>query len=374
MTTDSMVLAFIRNTRRSIPAGDISASEEAEIKKCYRECLEMIVSNQSETYIPSLIISDSFNKYSCLMPIRSGKKRYRYYVLYDVHLKEIFRLLNSLYLEEDYPGHDIWKLSYELFAEDALLNDNEILLSYYGLNKVALGPFEVANRCQTNQDYLLDIQQRYIIGHELGHWLFKLSADTQVHGNISLPLPVLMDDIKQLLSELYVAYEQIFRNQDYVGLIQEQKSIVMENSIILEECFADAIAYAMIFSYVQSSYPGDHEKMLLAGKSLLLEMLHLQLLAMQHMATAEESFESSISIRLGFLRNYAYLYFKDNEEIFERMLEETILRYEQRITDPMLECFAELEHRADQIYEELTGEDGLLDPGRMLGLSDISRM
>lgn len=52
------------------------------------------------------------------------------------------------------------------------------------------------------------------------------------------------------------------------------------------------------------------------------------------------------------------------------MLEASAIRYEERITNPMLECFAELEHRADQIYDTLTGGDGLLAPGRILGLAD----
>lgn len=371
MTTDSMVLAFIGNTRRSIPYGDLSAPEEARVKKLYEECLNFVVNNQSEAYIPTFVLCNTYDKYSSLLPIRIRKNYYKYYLLYDVHLKEILRLFNALYFDDDNPGHDIWKLSYELFAEDALLEDDEILLAYYGLNKVALGHFEVTDRYQADWDFFLDIQEQYIIGHELGHWLFKISSDLEVNGNISLPLPDMMDEIKLLLSEIYAAYEHTFQNQDYVELIREQKSIVSKNSTILEECFADAIAYAITFSYVQSRYPGNQEQMLLAGQALFLEMMHLQLLAMQHMTTSEESFESATSIRLGFFRNYAHLFFEDTKEMFDRMVEETVIRYEERITEPMLECFAELEDRANNIYDSLIGSDGLLDPGRILGLSNV---
>ena len=370
MTTDTMILEFIRHSRHCIPNSDPSASIEASVKNLYLDCLDSIVNNQAEAYIPSLILTNTYDKYSTLMPIRVGKNQQKYYLLYDVHLKEILRLFNALFFDEEDPGHDLWMLSYELFAEDALLENEEILLSYYGLNKVALGPFEVTDRYQSDWDFFLEIQERYIIGHELGHWLFKLSDDVNLVGNISVPISEMMNEIQLMLAEIYTAYEQLFQSQDYVELIHEQKNILSENNTIHEECFADAIAYAITFFHVQFQYPGDSEKMLMTGQALFLEMMHLQLLAMQHMTTSDESFESSISIRLSFFRNYASLYFEDNKDIFDRMLDASVIRYEERITNPMLECFAELEHRADQIYDTLTGKDGLLDPGRILGLSD----
>ena len=151
-------------------------------------------------------------------------------------------------------------------------------------------------------------------------------------------------------------------------MIHEQKELVLENDGILEECFADAIAYAMTFTYVQTKHPNDQRKLVFAGQALFLEMMNLQLLAMQHMAVAEESFEVSTSVRLGFLRNYAYLYFEESKEQFDCMLEKTVLRYEERITNPMLECFAELERRADNIYHALADPAGLLDTTKVLGL------
>ena len=62
------------------------------------------------------------------------QNKYKYYVLYDRYLNEINRLFNAIYFDENDAGHDIWKLSYELFAEDALLENDEVLLTYYGLN------------------------------------------------------------------------------------------------------------------------------------------------------------------------------------------------------------------------------------------------
>ena len=137
MTTDTMILEFIRHSRHCIPNSNPSASIEASVKNLYLDCLDSIVNNQAEAYIPSLILTNTYDKYSTLMPIRVGKNQQKYYLLYDVHLKEILRLFNALFFDEEDPGHDLWKLSYELFAEDALLENEEILLSYYGLNTTA---------------------------------------------------------------------------------------------------------------------------------------------------------------------------------------------------------------------------------------------
>ena len=73
-------------------------------------------------------------------------------------------------------------------------------------------------------------------------------------------------------------------------------------------------------------------------------------------------------MRLGFFRNYAHLYFEEAYENFDCMLEKMVLRYEKRITNPMLECFVELEHRADNIYHALATQDGQLDTSKILGI------
>ena len=100
-------------------------------------------------------------------------------------------------------------------------------------------------------------------------------------------------------------------------------------------------------------FNNEINKKLLAGQALFLEIMNLQLLAMQHMTVSEESFESSVSIRLGFFRNYVGLYFEQVEKSFEEMIQNTVVRYENRITNLMIECFNELEKRADNIYDGL---------------------
>ena len=60
--------------------------------------------------------------------------------------------------------------------------------------------------------------------------------------------------------------------------------------------------------------------------------------------------------------------FEGNEKEFNKMLEKTVVRYEERITNIMLECFSELENRGDNIYDALTDIDGLLNFDKLLGL------
>lgn len=372
MNVDNMVLEFIRNARRSVHDDNPSELEEARLKALFIDCLSLIANHRNKAHIPTLILCNTYDKYSTILPIRLKQNEHKYYLLYDVHLNKINRLLNAIYYSDQDPGHDIWKLSYELFAEDSLLDDDELLLSYFGLNKVALGPFEITEDAQVDSAFISDIQERYIIGHELGHWIYRISVGTEKSDITNIDFtksPVaLFAEIKGLLSELYEAYEKTFQEQEYVELIHEQKKLVLGNDCLLEECFADAIAYAITFTYVKMEYPNNQGYLFLAGQALFLEMMNLQLLAMQHMAVAEESFESSTSVRLGFFRNYAHLYFEEAYENFDCMLEKMVLRYEKRITNPMLECFVELEHRADNIYHALVAQDGQLDTSKILGI------
>lgn len=309
------------------------------------------------------------------MPVKKRENNYKYYILYDCYLNHINRLIDALYLDNNDSAHDIWKLTYELYAEDALLEGNEILVSYYGLNKVALGAFNVKVKEQIDLDFILDIQERYVFGHELGHWIYKVAKNRESASvfNISFDeeWEQFLENIRIILCELYEEYESKFKSEEYVELIREQKCLVNENNEIFQECFADAIAYAIIFSYIDKIYSGDFNRRLLTGKALFLEMMNLQLLAMQHMYVSKESFEASTSIRLGFLRNYVRLYFEENEKLFDEMLEETVARYEERITDIMLECFSELEDRGDNIYDALIDVDGLLNYNKLVGLTDV---
>lgn len=375
MDIDENVMKFIKCSRYSTYADELSESEQTGLKVLFDDCLSAIIKEYVEEFMPSFIICDTYNKYSTVLPVRLYQNKYKYYILYDCHLNQINRLLDALYLDNNDSAHDIWKLSYELFAEDALLEENEILVSYYGLNKVALGPFEVNVEEQVDLDFIIDIQERYIIGHELGHWIYKVSENKNVESIFNISLDAdwfqFLENIKMLLCELYEEYGKKFQSEEYVELIHEQRYLVNENNGILEECFADAVAYAMIFSYVALNYSDDLNRRLLAGKALFLEMMNLQLLAMQHMYVSEKSFEAATSIRVGFLRNYARLYFEGNERLFDNMLEETVVRYEERITNIMLECFSELEDRGDNIYDALIDTDGFLDYDKLIGLTDV---
>lgn len=374
MNIDEMVMEFVKNSRESV-YNKISGSEQIRLETLFDNSLHSIVKNSNHELLPTFIICKTFNKYSKILPVKQHQGKYKYYLLFDCHMNEINRVFDSIYLGESDSGHDVWKLAYELYAEEALINKDEVLLPYYGLNNVALGPFDVYSENQNNLSFIMDIQERYIIGHELGHWVYKILGDETAKDLINIIFHdnknMLLNEIKEILGETYSAYGQIFQKKEYIKLINEQATIINEKCEILEECFADAIAYAMIFANIKEKHPIDREKQLLAGQALLLEMMTLQLLAMQHKAFSEESFESSTSIRLAFLRNYVGLYYEDNEEAFNGILEKTVIRYEERITNIMIECFSELENRADYIYNALIDSDSTLDMTKLIGFSNF---
>lgn len=375
MDIDKNVMKFVDCTRCSTNSDELSESAQARLEILFDDCLCTIINKYNEEFLPALIICDTYNKYSTVLPIKLYQNSYKYYIVYDCHLSQINRLFDALYLDNNDSSHDVWKLSYELFAEDALLEGDKVLVSYYGLNKAALGPFIINDKEPSDLDFIMDIQERYIIGHELGHWIYKVSSDKNIESifniNLDAEWPQFLENIKKILCDLYETFGKKFQTKEYTQIIHEQKQLVNENAEILEECFADAIAYAMTFSYVDSCYSHDLNQKLLAGKALFLEMMNLQLLAMQHMHVSEKSSEAGTSIRVGFLRNYARLYFEGNERLFDNMLEETIVRYEERITNIMLECFSVLESRGDNIYDALIDVDGMLDLSKTVGLGEV---
>lgn len=173
MNIDDMVLKFVEVSRTCNREDNISETEYNKIKALYNNCLSSIIKDFDADFIPSLIICNTYNKYSTVLPIKLKLNKYKYYILYDHYLNEINRLFNAIYFDENDVGHDIWKLSYELFAEDALLEKDDALLLYYGLNKVGLGPFEIDVNSKKYLDFISNIQEYYIIGHELGHWIYK---------------------------------------------------------------------------------------------------------------------------------------------------------------------------------------------------------
>lgn len=375
MSIDNMILDFIKSRRINAFDNDFLESEQDKIKEIYDRCLLAITKEYNAEYMPNLIICRTYNKYSTVLPVRIKNNDFKYYILFDCYLRDINRLLNALYFDDNDSGHDIWKLSYELFAEDALIDNRDVLLSYYGLNKVALGPFDVDIKSQEDLEFYVEIQDVYIMGHELGHWIYKASSDLNKNKIFNIDInkkrSVLLKEIKDILCEVYDDYQKNFHNRDYVQLINEQRNIVDdEKSSIHEECFADAISYAIVFNYIQTEYDDAADYRLKAAQALLLGMMNLQLLAMQQMCVVEESFESSVSIRLGFFRNYVDLYLERESKRFLDIIQNTVLRYENRITDLILECFAELERRADNIYDGLINVNGQLDMSKILGFSN----
>lgn len=52
------------------------------------------------------------------------------------------------------------------------------------------------------------------------------------------------------------------------------------------------------------------------------------------------------------------------------MIQSTVVRFENRITNLMIECFNELEKRAGNICNGLIDTDGLINISNILGLSD----
>ena len=130
MNIDEKVMEFVEAAKYCVHTNELTEDEQIRIKTIFDDCLSAVILEYCEDTMPSFIICDTYNKYSEVLPVNLCGNEHKYYILYDYHLNQINRLFDALYLDNNDTGHDIWKLSYELFAEDALLNNDEFSVLY----------------------------------------------------------------------------------------------------------------------------------------------------------------------------------------------------------------------------------------------------
>ncbi|MBP3295077.1 MAG: hypothetical protein J6M27_00740, partial [Lachnospiraceae bacterium] len=168
-----------------------------------------------------------------------------------------------------------------------------------------------------------------------------------------------MNNSRELLREVYDIFERKFQDKDYSKLISEQKRIVCENDRIIEECFADAVAYSYVVQFVNLEYRTVEER-LIAVEALFILMMSMQILSMSQMTFNDDSFENSISVRITFLREYLLQYYEDISHEYFKTIEMLVERFENRITNIILESFAELENRGMNITDTIPDWQSIL--------------
>lgn len=195
-----------------------------------------------------------------------------------------------------------------------------------------------------------------------------------VNLNLKDKLSYTIQNISDMVYDIFRQYQTQFAGKDYFELIQEASASI--NDKIIEECAADAIAISAVLQYIESFDDEDLAQMGFGNRDLqsaaleamLILFMNLQILAMQKMTVSPESFEIQSSIRLAFFRNYIYIHYEDMGSEFNRLLENTALRYEERITNLILESFSELEERATNLDNKLTGWNTAIDTRMLMEL------
>ena len=310
---------------------------------------------------------DTYNLYSEILPIQVKDSEMEYYLVYDRHMTIINRIFNAIYLqEEDATGHDVWKLAYELFMESTILDDNHMCSTYFGMNKLALGDYESKELWFKEEDnFMCYVQMAYVMGHEIGHWVYSISNDEKGSKNLNLKdeLSFTFQNIKDMVVEIFREFLETFKDKEYYQLILEGNKAI--NDRIIEECFADAFAISVVLKLVNEFDDedlsqlgfGDRDPDSVTLEAMLVLFLNLQILAMHKMTVSSESFEIQTTIRLSFFRQYVQYYYEDMEDEFKNLLNVTVQRYEKKITNVILEAFSELEDRADLLEEKLSEWD-----------------
>ncbi len=320
----------------------------------------------------TLINCRTLNKYSSILPVKSNSL-YSYYLVYDQYLENINNYFNLIYFSDIDTEHDLWKLSYELFAEEALINKQDVLATYYGIGQAALGPFEFLSEKKPEKiDFINAIQQKFIISHELGHCVYAGYKEiTNKKSSFANNIKYLYNKTYDILDLVYEQYLSVLQPPGYLEIIKKQNDLIHQNnSNIIEECFADALSYTTIFLYLSSKYKDNIQAKLDTIQAILLVLLNVQMLAIQHANFFESSYEDEISIRINFFHNFADAFFKD-VDAFEKIISQTEEIYDVKIVTPILECFSEFRKRKRNINNAFLQKNGEYDFGGVFGLPDI---
>lgn len=221
MLNTDMVLRFLQHTRKSVESENNIISQNRDITNIFDSILYSCTKNIDEVSSPTLIISETYNKYSQLLPVRLKNKVHKYFILYDCHLQVIMERFVTIMYSDEEPAHDVWKLAYELFGEEMILNENQLLQLYFTLNDIALGPYQISIKENEELNLVYQIQKSYVLAHEVGHWLFSMTKEGKEDKilNLSDKVDNITENTRELLREIYEVFDKQFKDKYYSPLI-----------------------------------------------------------------------------------------------------------------------------------------------------------
>ncbi len=97
-SVDKMVLDFIQSSRHSISNSNALNQEQLDrVKNLFDDCLSYVINYSNNMKLPTLIICNSINKYSAILPVKESQSIYKYYLLYDIYLNTINRAFDIVF-------------------------------------------------------------------------------------------------------------------------------------------------------------------------------------------------------------------------------------------------------------------------------------
>ena len=193
----------------------------------------------------NLIIINTFSK-DCYI----FKHLQEYYFVFNEYICEIFTQLNLIYLYDN-PKTDIRKFICQIIAEE-LYSSSEYNAALYAILKGnSFIPYEYilhANKKKENiAKKYANIQQNFVIAHEIAHWYHSFSAS---------------DILKKRNALIKLFNQSDDTNNDFVSFIEK-------NDTIVEECVCDGTAIAIAVERFFGKY--DAVKI---SEAILLGILH----------------------------------------------------------------------------------------------------
>ena len=330
---EESVYTYIDETLTKTVTDDEIKRDQEFIKACHQEIVESVIKKGCpQELLPELIIGATYNKCNLFISARSEENSSDcYYIMYDCHISDLCDTLNRIYLEQYNNKPEITHWCHQILLENAIVVSDEIMQNYNLLRLAALGDMHWDDWVVKTAQLHTEGQELYMFGHEVGNWLYTIGHSGRLTGRMQQEILDQVDECKILLQDLF---------KDVNSLMERYPRIV-------EECYADSVAY----KYVMEQ-PAYADIKIFMAKSLLLSLLNLEVLEIAAIGEEESiKFEDQVDVRIQFFCVYVKRYFRDKEKEYMRMYEATRREYTGKITRVAERCFWKL-HKERQNIEK----------------------
>ena len=297
---------------------------------------------------------DSFQKFSECIRI-NWRGSVQDILLYDAYLIFLCGYLNTMYLSEKEVVGDVQRFISKVLAEECMIYKKDSAALYWALDYHSRNAYSIEEELLDEGKALSQmeqVQEWYIMAHEIGHWMFYKSTyrDSEIAKKIK-------SGVKELICD-YIGQSKasVMDGKGYQEYLDACMDEIYNENFIIEECVCDTFAYSFVFKKAIS----QKYKLENIIEAILLLYLNLEVFSMVNLTVSDfDTYDVETTIRLIFLKYYLKE-FAMTEECYQEVIQRAYFRYEERIMSQVLNFL----EKADDMMENLSQIECLIKPLR----------